>query len=524
VTESRSAERSAAAVFAAALAVAFVVFMVAGRHTWFFLDEWDFLATRHIGSFRDLMRPHNEHWSTLPIIVYRVLWRLFGLRTYVPYLVPVVLLHLVTATLLRAVMRRAGVGPWLATAAAGLFLFLGSGYQNIVWGFQIGFVGSLACGLAHLLLSDHDGPFDRRDGIGLAFGVVGLLCSGVAVTMVAIVVLSVLLRRGWRPALLHGAPLAVLFGVWYLAYGHEGVADDSRPDLGELVRFVGRELLHAARSIGDLDVVTILLVAVLLVGGALWAVDRRAAPATDANRSWAPWALAAGAVLFAVVTGSGRVSTLGVAGAEASRYVHLLGAMLLPAVAVAGQAIVRRWPYALPVLVVLLLVAIPGNVAAAFDQDSLGLRLLRGNPDLVEALPTVGDSMGVRDGVEPDRLALGGVTIGWLREGRAAGKIPKPSRDEPFALAEARARLSVSQLDVPARKARCRTLAPGTRRTLSRGDRIGFRGEVTMRVVLGHAPGPPLRYRSALGATLQAEVDRVTVRLDPLPGTGAALC
>ena len=33
----------------------------------------------------DLLRPHNEHWSTLPILVYRVLWQLFGLRTYVPY-------------------------------------------------------------------------------------------------------------------------------------------------------------------------------------------------------------------------------------------------------------------------------------------------------------------------------------------------------------------------------------------------------------------------------------------------------
>ena len=60
-------------------------------------------------------------------------------------------------------------------------------YGDIVFAFQIGFDGSLVCGLAHLILADHDGPFDRRDAAGLAFGVLGLLCSGVAVTMTIVV-------------------------------------------------------------------------------------------------------------------------------------------------------------------------------------------------------------------------------------------------------------------------------------------------------------------------------------------------
>jgi hypothetical protein len=67
--------------FALVAAVAFVLSLVVGRRQSFFLDDWDFLAHRDGGDIRDLLRPHNEHWSTLPILVYRGLWRLFGVRT-----------------------------------------------------------------------------------------------------------------------------------------------------------------------------------------------------------------------------------------------------------------------------------------------------------------------------------------------------------------------------------------------------------------------------------------------------------
>src|SRR5437773_333619 len=102
--------RIAAMVFGMVLMGAFPLLLGLGHYHWFLLDEWDFLADRNGGDLGDLLRPHtNVHWSTLPIIVYRVLWRLFGLRTYVPYQVVLILLHLTAAFLLRKVMRRAGV-------------------------------------------------------------------------------------------------------------------------------------------------------------------------------------------------------------------------------------------------------------------------------------------------------------------------------------------------------------------------------------------------------------------------------
>ena len=137
-------------------------------------------------------------------------------------------------------MRRAGVHPWLATAAAGAFALFGAAYGDIIWGFQIGFCGPLLFGLAQLLLVDHDGPADRRDALALVFGAAGLMSSGNAIAMVAIVGLAVVIRRGIRPALVQVAPLTVLFLSWWALYGRQDAPTPVRPTPREFVRFLVR--------------------------------------------------------------------------------------------------------------------------------------------------------------------------------------------------------------------------------------------------------------------------------------------
>lgn len=197
-------ERAALVVFAVVVAVAFVLETYLGRRQWFSRDEWAFLADREIGDPGDLFRDHNTHWTTLPVVAYRLMWHVFGLRTYAPDAAMAVASHLACAVLLRVVMRRAAVGAWTATAAASLFALFGSGESNVVWGFQIAFTGALALGLGHMLLADHDGPLDRRDVLGIAFGVGSLACSGVGIVMAGAVTLATLVRRGWRVAAVHG--------------------------------------------------------------------------------------------------------------------------------------------------------------------------------------------------------------------------------------------------------------------------------------------------------------------------------
>ena len=69
-----------------------------------------------------------------------------------PYLAVSVALFLATSILLFVYLRRR-VDPWLALLAAGIVLFLGPAFDDLIWGFQMGFNGSLACGLGALLRS-----------------------------------------------------------------------------------------------------------------------------------------------------------------------------------------------------------------------------------------------------------------------------------------------------------------------------------------------------------------------------------
>jgi hypothetical protein len=331
----RGSDRLALVAFIAVIVGALAFYVAVGRrHYWFFQDEWVFLVERDGGSLDGLFRPHNEHWTTVPVVAYRTLWRVFGLRSYLPYQAMIIALHLTAGVLLRVVMRRAGAGPWMSTAAASMFVLLaGAGWQDIVWAFQITFVGSLVCGLAHLILTDHDGPFDRRDAVGLAFGLTGLMCSGVAITMVFVVGLATLMRRGWRLALLYVVPLAGIFLAWWLAFARSA----PRGSVGSpwlLAQFVATGLRNAFARMGENSVVSVSLVIVLVVGLVLaWA------PLTRPERrrvAAMPAALLAGAVVFMAIAGSGRAGQLGLEFATRWRYVHVLTA-LLALVSVIGE-------------------------------------------------------------------------------------------------------------------------------------------------------------------------------------------
>ena len=359
--------RLAVVAFVAVLAAGLVLFLVFGHSQWFFLDDWDFLADRRAGDLGDLLRPHNEHWSTLPILVYRSLWQLFGLRTYVPYQLVAILLHLTAAVLLRLVMRRAGVGPWIATVAASLFALFGAGDQDIVWAFQMAWSAALVLGLAHLILADHDGPLDRRDWFGLLAGLAGLMCSGVAVTMVIVVGLSAFVRRGWRVALFHTAPLGFVYLVWWLAFARDEYSA-ANGSAGGVVRFIWNGVSTTFGEIGQLPGLGIVVGVVLAMGLFLaWSgLDRD----TLRRRAAAPGALLVGSVFFLGIAGVGRASVLGPETARAGRYLHVVAALALPAIGVAVDALMRRSRPLGSIAVATLLIGIPGNVDLLAHHDT----------------------------------------------------------------------------------------------------------------------------------------------------------
>ena len=104
----------------------------------------------------------------------------------------------------------------LATAAIIPWVFFGTGNENILWGFQFTLGTSLLLGLLHVLAADHDGPVGRRDLLGLGAGLLAIMSSGIGLVMVLAASGTALGRRGWRAALVHAGPLAVIYLCWWI--------------------------------------------------------------------------------------------------------------------------------------------------------------------------------------------------------------------------------------------------------------------------------------------------------------------
>lgn len=212
--------RSTALFGVMALAASFIVIRL-GLGLTFFSDEWAFIERRSLLDPGTWWAPHNEHWSTIPVVVYGALVETVGLRSYVPFLVVLYGLHVVGCAALFVLIRRRA-GPLVALGASSLGLLLGSGFENLYWGFQLGFVSSTAAGLWALVVLDQPPSRSRSLALG-ALLLAGLAASGIGLTFLVVAGIVVLVRRDWRGTwAVLGIPAAIYI-AWFLVVGRTGI-------------------------------------------------------------------------------------------------------------------------------------------------------------------------------------------------------------------------------------------------------------------------------------------------------------
>lgn len=187
------------------------------RHVTFYLDEWRIVTQRrdwHVDTFLD---PHNEHLFLIPVAVFKLLMVTVGLGHHWAFELPLFFLHLLSVLLVYLLARRR-LGEWPALAASALILFLGSAWEDLLLPIQVSFLGSVAAGLAMLLVLDH--PSTRlRDCAASLLLVLSIASSTLGLSFAAAALVEVLGRPNVRRRLwLVGIPLA-LYAVWFIAYG-----------------------------------------------------------------------------------------------------------------------------------------------------------------------------------------------------------------------------------------------------------------------------------------------------------------
>lgn len=525
-------------VFAVLVIIAGPIIAYLNRAQWFYGDDFAFVFKRNIGEPASLLRPHWGHLTALPAALYQLLYRVVGLDHYWPYQWLVIGAHLSVVVLARALMRRVGVHLWLATSSATALLFLGSGRENLAWGFQVTLTGSIAFGLGALVAltppvrsarSRRDDPVapaepgepaapagGRRDLHAGLLLVGSVLCSNVGVVMTIVAAAAVWALGGDRRRLATVVgPPALVFMVW------SAVAPRSEfevPTSGPIaaVTFAAEAVSASAGKLMGFGPLAV-AVAAVLVGGA--ATARRNWNPGDRQRHAVPAALLAGTVASAVLLGHARAADTFVK-PDTSRYVYLLVSLLIVPLTVAlnelaaSRALGRRAgpdrPAATP----------PARATNADDLVEPG----DGDPDLVHdsessapvvtprgrvrlALacafvlvglpanlgslsPPSGDTrtgsaaetthlaaLAAESGLPDELVVTGELTVGDLARAHQQGRLPDPP-DDPEAAGRAVLLLAFGVGAEPTEG--CRDMDGAQPVTIQEGQSLGFESRITV--------------------------------------------
>jgi len=221
--------RHARIVVAAGAAVAALAILLLSRNFNFYFDEWDFIVAAPDWTLLSFLQPHNEHPVLIPKLIYAGLLKTVGLQAYWPYMAVLLTLHATNAFLLFELVRRRS-GDLIGIAAAALMLVLGAGWENLLWAFQMTFVGSVACGLGALLaLQRLSGP--RGTAAVVALTTASILFSGIGLFFAVAVAAQMAIDRERRRDLRWLAPIAVALVIWYVTLGRTGTPTNPPPSV-----------------------------------------------------------------------------------------------------------------------------------------------------------------------------------------------------------------------------------------------------------------------------------------------------
>jgi hypothetical protein len=228
-------------------------------------------------------------------------------------------MHILAAGAIFVLVRRSS-GSIVALLAAGLFLLLGSAYQNLFWAFQIGFVGSTAAGLWALVALDRDRP-----RLAALLFLIAVASSTMGLPFVVVGGIELILDRRRRRQVGWLVAVAAAFVVWFLVIGHEGLASNSATfGLDKLLALPRFAVLGIADAFGATFGVGRALGAALAIAAvalAVWRLRSRRLPIRAV-------AAAAGLLALYLLIGLGRAQ-LGDDQAQRSRYLYEAAAFLL---------------------------------------------------------------------------------------------------------------------------------------------------------------------------------------------------
>jgi hypothetical protein len=310
-------ERNSVWVLAGLMLLSGALLLYMGRELTFYYDEWEWIAKDYGGGLHTMFVAHVGNISIFPVLVYKALFHLVGLDHYEVFRLDVIVLHLLCGLLVYMLAARR-IARVSALLAAAVILFLGAAWEDLLWAFQVGYLLSVAGGLATWLLLE-----ERRrwcDVAAMLCLVVSMGSSSLGIAVMVGIGVELAWRREARRMWIFLIP-AVLYVLWYLTYGESQVTESS------LINAPGFAEDLAASAFGGLAGRgldwgrPLALVGLLIL---LWRLVR-GAPVSARLAS-----LIAAALALWAITAAARST---ISPPESSRYIYL-GAVLIVLIAV----------------------------------------------------------------------------------------------------------------------------------------------------------------------------------------------
>jgi len=501
-------------VFGAWLVVAAVILLWIGRGMWATADDWQLVGTRSWTDPASLLRDHNQHFSLVPVVVYKAMFEAVGFSDYWPYRVVSVVIHLGVVVLLWVLLRRLGVRTLVAAVVAGAFALFNGGVL-VVAQFQMPLALGLSLGL--FLIAMRTSAPTSRTVAGAVLGCLAAATSAIAIPVIAAAGAVAWRRRGVRTAVLLVAPAAVLYAAWWVWDSPTPAALVGwGPTAQGAVQWSLKGVVAAAEALAGMWPLAILL-SVAVGSGVVLA--RRAR--LDV-RTFEPLtlALAAVAVLLFAYLARGSDPTA----VTQSRFTYVTALLWLPVVAVGMEGLIslgRQWAL---LIVVPLAVGLFVNVSLLREEADISAAFQNAAKVEVAAMlrsPAAADTpVWIRPWWSGGALGIGDTTWGFLKEAHAQGHLDLAEVEVPPDVESAAViRLRMAQLEEDPSGA-CEPHKEPVVRTLRPGSRIGFRGG-------GDPRGSLISVRRTAGggpADFWADRDGDTIEaVGTDPASGAAL-
>jgi uncharacterized membrane protein len=359
----------------AAVVVAEVAMLLyTGRHQFFFYDEWRLIVERSApdpgsvgGWFQQLFRPDGEHVIGVPLTLFVLATRLFGIDTYWPFIVLNIAVRLATLWFADDIARRLGARRaarfWLLVVIA----FFGQGHESLFAQSIIfaGFTLVFCLAAIRIAVIARDEPHRSQwwaGGSSAFLLTMAVFSSSYAFpAVVGVAVLFWLMSRRRAAVISLVVPPVAFLVVRALAggsYSQQQPLSISRVPV--YIDYVQAGTGAVGEGITGLDGLgfasfVLLLVAVVLIA-------RRATTVQFAL-------VMAGTVVLFFGQASLSRSVLGSSQATASRYVFFCGVLMLVAIAAAWgeRRVGGRW---LVIVAVLLLVSLASSFGKLIDGRS----------------------------------------------------------------------------------------------------------------------------------------------------------